>query len=182
MGQSSLEEALKGCQVSVITLPEGELHWTNERPEDVKACIPAAFSDENGNIVGEYRLGGKTYGKRKYRVLVSIRPNTFYVDKKWHGDEGFQQLALVYEGKVMHFKDDRKFVRRALCKNKQGYFLLESDVAMTLSAFAVCCGKVANEAIYLDMGSCGYGYVGSRILSPVAFLSRNKQTNWLYVK
>lgn len=182
MAQSAVIDALKEYPVTVISLPKGELHWTNERPTDVKACIPAAFTDERGKVIGEYRIGGKTYGKRKYKVVVSIRPDIFYVDNKWHGDEGFQQLALVHNGQVMHFKDTRKYVRRALCKNKEGMFLLESDEAVTLNQFAKYCGKVSTEAVYLDMGSFGYGFVGSTILSPQAYFGRNKQTNWIYVK
>ena len=50
---------------------------------------------------------------------------------------------------------------------------------MTLTDFAAECVKVSSNAVYLDMGKYGYGYIGNRILSPWALYARNKQTNWI---
>ena len=45
----------QGVKVTRIDLPEGELKWSYERPKDAKMCVPAAFTDTNGKIIGAYR-------------------------------------------------------------------------------------------------------------------------------
>ena len=50
-----------------MDLPEGELAWSTERPKDAKMCIPAAFTDLEGNVEGEYRLNGKIFNPTEYR-------------------------------------------------------------------------------------------------------------------
>ena len=80
--------------------------------------------------------------------------------KKWMSDNGFQQLTLVYNSKPMMFRDSRKAIRRALCKDE--------------------------NAAYLDMGEYGYGYIRkNNLIRPLhiwGFLTRNKQTNWIYIE
>ena len=75
-------------------------------------------------------------------------------------DNGFQQLTLVYNSKPMMFRDSRKAIRRALCKDE--------------------------NAAYLDMGEYGYGYIRkNNLIRPLhiwGFLTRNKQTNWIYIE
>ena len=75
-------------------------------------------------------------------------------------DNGFQQLTLVYNSKPMMFRDSRKARRRALCKDE--------------------------NAAYLDMGEYGYGYIRkNNLIRPLhiwGFLTRNKQTNWIYIE
>jgi len=166
--------------IIVMELPAGELVWTMERPENAKMCIPAAFSDSTGAVVGEYRIGGKSYNANN-KLKISIRPDIFYVDRKWHSDSGFQQLVLVYNDRPTKYKDTRKFVRRALCKKGSHVFLVESRHRMTLTAFAKECAKISSNAIYLDMGKYGYGHIGSRILSPWALFYKDRQTNWICV-
>lgn len=170
-----------GGPIKIMELPDGELAWTAERPKNAKMCVPAAFTDLEGNVEGEYRLNGVIHNPNK-RLKVSICKDIFYVDRQWHSDSGFQQLVLVYNGKARTFRDSRKFVRRALCKMGEHVFLVESRHRMTLTDFAAECVKVSSNAVYLDMGKYGYGYIGNKILSPWALYSRGKQTNWIIVK
>ena len=164
-----------------MDLPEGELAWSTERPKDAKMCIPAAFTDLEGNYEGGKRIIGKKYKPNKCRREKIANAN-FKNKRKWHSDNGFQQLSLVYNDRARTFKDSRKFVRRALCKKGNKVFLVQSRHRMTLTEFAAECAKISSNAVYLDMGEYGYGYIGSKVLSPWAYFSRNKQTNWIYIK
>ena len=176
----------QGVKVTRIDLPEGELKWSYERPKDAKMCVPAAFTDTNGKVIGAYRYKGKTYQKEKYKMKVSLKGNTFYISNKWLSDNGFQQLTLVLDSRAMKFKSQSKAIRRALCKDKNGAFLLESNYPMTLSAFAVECSKCSTNATYLDMGEYGYGYIKKNgVVKPLFVLgiaTQHKQTNWLYIE
>lgn len=178
---------LNRCAVYKIALPEGDLEWSTTRPVDAKMCVPAAFSDENDKVVGQYRIDGVTHQDKTYRMRVSLKGNSFIVDETWHSDNGFQQFALVNNGVVMKFnRDSRRFCRRALCKKNGKTFLVESYLPVTLNEFAKECGKIATEAVNLDMGSYGYGYIKeggiTRPLYIWGYDSRDKQTNWLYIK
>ena len=176
----------QGVKVTRIDLPEGELKWSFERPKDAKMCVPAAFTTKDGKIAGAYRYKGKTYQKEVYKMKVSLKGNTFYISSKWLSDNGFQQLTLVYNSRAMKFKDQSKAIRRALCKDKNGAFLLESNYPMTLSAFAFECSKCSTNATYLDMGEYGYGYIKkNNVVRPLFVLgvaTQHKQTNWLYIE
>lgn len=172
---------LQVSSVRILDLPKGDLKWSTERPDKAKFCVPAAFTSESGTIEGEYRLNGEIYNPNK-RLKISIDDTTFYVDKHWHTDNGFQQLVLVYNNRVKVFKDNRRYIRRALCKKNEHVFLVESIIKMTLSEFAKECGKISSDAVYLDMGSYGYGYIKNKVLSPLAFFGKYKQTNWLYIQ
>ena len=176
----------QGAKVTRIDLPEGELKWSYERPEDAKMCVPAAFTTKDGKIAGAYRYKGKTYQKEVYKMKVSLKGEIFYISNKWLSDNGFQQLTLVYNSRAMKFKDQSKSIRRALCQDKNGAFLLESNYPMTLSAFAVECSKCSTNATYLDMGEYGYGYIKKgNIVKPLFVLgiaTQHKQTNWLYIE
>lgn len=104
---------------------------------------------------------GKTYYNGKaLNMRVSLKGDSFYISKKWMSDNGFQQLTLVYNSKPMMFRDSRKAIRRALCKDE--------------------------NAAYLDMGEYGYGYIRkNNLIRPLhiwGFLTRNKQTNWIYIE
>ena len=147
-------------KVTRFDLPKGELKWSNKRPQNAKMCVPAAFTDEQGQILGAYRINGKTYEANKTMIMrVSLKGDMFYISRKWMGDNGFQQLTLVNNSKAMKFHDKRKYIRRALCKDKDGAFILQSNYPMTLSDFALECGKRCTNATYLDMGEFGYGYI-----------------------
>ena len=168
-------------------LPEGELKWSPIRPKKAKMCIPAAFTDTDGNISGLYRYDGKNHRNGKaLNMKVSIKGDMFYIGRQWMSDNGFQQLTLVYNSKPMKFYDSRRAVRRALCKDEDGAFILQSNYPMALSDFAIECSKVSTNATYLDMGEYGYGYIKkNRLIRPLyiwGFFTRHKQTNWIYVK
>ncbi len=173
--------------VTRFDLPDGELKWSNKRPEKAKMCIPAAFTDEKGQILGAYRINGKSYEANKtLKMRVSLKGDMFFISSRWMGDNGFQQLTLVNNSKVMKFYDERKTIRRALCKDKNGAFILQSNYPMTMSDFALECGKRCTNATYLDMGEYGYGYIKKGFLTiPLyiwGYFTRHKQTNWLYIE
>ena len=174
-------------KVTRFDLPKGELKWSNKRPQNAKMCIPAAFTDEQGQILGAYRINGKTYEANKTMIMrVSLKGDMFFISRKWMGDNGFQQLTLVNNSKAMKFHDTRKTIRRALCKDKDGAFILQSNYPMTMSDFALECGKRCTNATYLDMGEFGYGYIKNGLFTRPLYIwgyfTRNKQTNWLYIE
>ena len=171
--------------VTRYDLPEGELRWTTVRPKDAKMCIPAAFTTEDGKVAGAYRLNGKIHQKETYKMKVSLKGSIFYISPKWVSDNGFQQLALVYNSRAMRFKSQDKSMRRALCKDAKGAFILESNYPMTLTRFALECSKRCTDATYLDMGEYGYGYIKQGpvtvpLFAPAIF-TQHKQTNWIYI-
>ena len=173
--------------VTRFDLPKGELKWSNKRPQNAKMCIPAAFTDEQGQILGAYRINGKTYEANKTMVMrVSLKGDMFFISRKWMDDNGFQQLTLVNNSKAMKFHDKRKYIRRALCKDKDGAFILQSNYPMTMSDFALECGKRCTNASYLDMGEFGYGYIKNGLFTMPLYIwgyfTRHKQTNWLYIE
>ena len=174
-------------RVTKFELPKGELKWSNKRPQNAKMCVPAAFTDEQGQILGAYRINGKTYEANKTMVMrVSLKGDMFFISRKWMGDNGFQQLTLVNNSKAMKFHDTRKTIRRALCKDKDGAFILQSNYPMTMSDFALECGKRCTNATYLDMGEFGYGYIKNRFFTRPLYIwgyfTRHKQTNWIYIE
>lgn len=174
-------------KVTRFDLPKGELKWSFTKPKNAKMCLPAAFTRLDGKIWGSYRYEGKNHQTNKrLTTKVSLKEDMFYISRKWLSDNGFQQYALVYNSKPMRFVDSRKTMRRALCKDDEGAFILESNYPMTLSDFALECSKRSSNAVYLDMGEYGFGYIKTnffvRPLHIWGFFSRNKQTNWLYVE
>ena len=174
-------------KVTRFDLPKGELKWSNKRPQNAKMCVPAAFTDEQGQILGAYRINGKTYEANKTMVMrVSLKGDMFFISRKWMGDNGFQQLTLVNNSKAMKFHDKRKYIRRALCKDNDGAFILQSNYPMTMSDFALECGKRCTNATYLDMGEFGYGYIKNGLFTRPLYIwgyfTRDKQTNWLYIE
>ena len=174
-------------KVTRFELPQGELKWTHTKPEDAKLCIPAAFTGENGEISGSYRYDGKIYQNGKaLNMRVSLKDESFYISKNWMSDNGFQQLTLVYNSKPMKFRDSSKAIRRALCKDEDAAFILQSNYPMTLDKFAIQCSKHSTNATYLDMGEYGYGYIKkNRLIRPLyiwGFFTRGKQTNWIYIE
>lgn len=119
-------------------------------------------------------------------MRVSLKGESFYISKSWLSDNGFQQLTLVYNSKPMKFSDSRRAIRRALCKNENGAFILESNYPMTMNSFAAECSKHITNATYLDMGEYGYGYVKkNHLVRPLyiwGFFTKGKQTNWICVE
>lgn len=175
------------CPIKRIELPEGDLKWSTEKPTNAKLCVPAAFTTKGGEVFGAYTINGIRRNTIRGKTLISLKGNSFIVCKKWKSNCGFQQYPLVCDNKIIKFRDARRFVRRALCKDRSGNaFLLESRYPMTLNEFAIHCQKRATDAIYLDMGSFGFGYYkkyGITIpLAIWAYYNVGKQTNWLYVE
>ena len=173
-------------KVTRFDLPEGELKWSYIKPENARMCLPAAFTGLDGKIMGSYRYDGKNYQSNRYYRKVSLKGDKFYISRNWLSDNGFQQLTLVCDSKPMKFYDSRRTIRRALCKDENGAFILQSNYPMTMSAFAVECAKCCTNAAYLDMGEYGYGHIKKgRFARPLyiwGFFSRHKQTNWIYIE
>ena len=174
------------ARVTRIELPKGELRWSTTRPEGARMCVPAAFTGIKGEVVGSYRIDGKTTNPNNRSMKVSLKGDMFYLSRNWLGDNGFHQYALVYNSKAMQFRDTDKSMRRALCKDEDGVFILESNYPMTLTTFAYYCSKRCTNAAYLDMGEYGYGYIKlgwfTRPLYIWAIFTQHKQTNWLYIE
>ena len=172
-------------RVTKYVLPKGELKWSTKRPKNAKMCIPAAFTDKRGRVIGSYRINGKSY-KTNNRRKVSLKGGTFYIGPNWKSDNGFQQLTLVYNSRPSKFRDNERCFRRALCKTKNETFILESNYPMTMSSFAYHCSRRCEYAVYLDMGEYGYGYIKkNHILRPLyilGFFTKHKQTNWIYIE
>ena len=134
-------------RVTRFDLPEGELKWSPVRPKKAKMCIPAAFTDTDGSISGLYRYDGNNFKSSKtFNMRVSLKGDLFYISRQWMSDNGFQQLTLVYNSKPMKFYDSRRAIRRALCKDEKGAFILQSNYPMTLSDFAIECSKCSTSA------------------------------------
>ena len=146
----------------IIPIKEGtELHFTNEYDKDALLMIPAAYTNEDGTIQGEYRIDGKTYGTPSRKERISLHP----------------VKGIVISG--------RKRIRRALCnESKDGCLLMivESATPMTLSDFAKELSKICYTAVNLDTGNYGYGWYGKMKFSRWTYYNKGKQTNWICVK
>lgn len=174
-------------KVTRFDLPKGELKWSPVKPANAKMCLPAAFTNKDREIAGSYRYGGKNYQNGKaLNMRVSLKGDLFYISRQWMSENGFQQLTLVYDSKPMKFYDSRRSIRRALCKDESGAFILQSNYPMTLTDFALECSKHSKNASYMDMGEYGYGYIKkNRLIRPLyiwGFFTRHKQTNWIYIE
>lgn len=171
-------------EIKLYTLPEGNLYWTKTYNKNVKVCIPAAFTSKSNTVEGEYILNEKIYNKNN-KQKVSLVEDSFIIANDWKSNTGFQQIILVKNSKVAQFTDSRKFIRRALCKKENKTFILESTYPMTLSKFSKLCAIYVTDAVYLDCGNFGYGWIKynnyTKYLFPWAFFTKNKQTNWLCI-
>ena len=151
--------------VSIIPMKEGkDLIFTNQYDKDALLMIPAAYTNEDGTIQGEYRIDGKTYGTPSRKERISLH---------------------VKNGKERMHDDSRKRIRRALCnESKDGCLLMivESATPMTLSDFAKELSKICYTAVNLDTGNYGYGWYGKMKFSSWAYYNKGKQTNWICVK
>lgn len=144
----------------------GGLTWQTTRPESSSTCVPAAFTKDDGSLVHKSTYYGVTFTKDSFTV------------SKNKGD--FFQLLLVNNGKIINSKDDRHFVRRALCKDKDGkMFIIQSRYPMTLPHFARILQNHCTYAVNLDMGNYGYGRVNGTPVFVCTYFTRDKQTNWI---
>lgn len=171
-----------------LRLPKGELHWTDVRPDadSVLLCVPAAYSDKDGRVLGQSMKEGMVKGYLHPNTgCTSLKGDMFYADYRWLSDEGFQQHTLVLDSNAKSFRDKRYKVRRALCKNSEGVFIVQSNFPMTLNGFANRLALKYTNAVNLDMGHVGYGFFrwhGMYVpLSLWTWFNREEQTNWLIV-
>ena len=86
--------------LSVIQIKESEkLHFTNQYDKNALLMIPAAYTNEDGTIQGEYRIDGKIYGTPSRKERISLHPTRgIIISGSWHSDNGFQQTVLVKNG------------------------------------------------------------------------------------
>ena len=166
-------------------LPKGNIKWSVKKPNNVKMCIPAAFTDVNGKVLGSYKLNGKIY-QNNSKQKISLIKDSFVINNKWQSSNGFQQFCLVNNKIPEKFIDTKKCKRRALCKTESETFILESRFPITLNKFAKLCSQKCDYAIYLDMGEYGYGYIKNNNktyhLHLLGYFTKNKQTNWIYIE
>ena len=162
---------------------DGELRFVDKYNPDARVCIPAAYTDLEGEIEGEYRINGRTYGSKSLSERTSIHPTKgLIIGKKWNSDNGFQQHVLVKNGVARKFRDERKFRRRALCCDSSDpgkLFIVETKRRMTMNEFATALTEHCTNAVNLDMGRWGYGWVGNKQLSLWAYFFKDWQTSWL---
>ena len=171
-----------GVKVEVTPI-QGNLEFTDKYQPDATVCIPSAYTDGDGKIVGQYRINNRSYGSKVFKERVSLHPSKgLVISSDWTSANGFQQHVLVKNGKVRSFKDKRKFRRRALCSDdsKPGsYLIIESTRRMTMNEFSAEVAKHSNNAVNLDMGRWGYGWIGEKKLSRWTRIYKNWQTNWI---
>ena len=173
--------------LAIIPIKEGkDLIFTNKYDKDALLMIPAAYTNEDGTIQGEYRIGGKIYGTPSRKERISLHPaKGIVISGSWHSGNGFQQTVLVKNGRARMHDDTRKRIRRALCnENSTGcsFMIVESAAPMTLSDFAKELSKICYTAVNLDTGNYGYGWYGKLKFSRWAYYNKNKQTNWICIK
>ena len=173
--------------LAIIPIKEGkDLTFTNQYDKDALLMIPAAYTNEDGTIQGEYRIDGKIYGTPSRKERISLHPvKGIIISGSWHSDNGFQQTVLVKNGRARMHEDTRKRIRRALCnESKDGCLLMivESATPMTLSDFAKELSKICYTAVNLDTGNYGYGWYGKMKFSRWAYYNKGRQTNWIYIK
>ena len=165
---------------------EGELVFTDKYDPDAKVCIPAAYTETNGKIEGQYRINGIIKGGKGLKERVSLHPTKgIVISTQWQSNNGFQQHVLIKDGKMRKFRDKRRFRRRALCNdasNPDSLFIIETKCRMTMNEFAEVLSKHSTNAVNLDMGRWGYGWHEKRKLSRWAAPFKSWQTNWIVVK
>ena len=166
-----------------ITQIQGQVQLTDTYKPDAAICIPAAYTDKEGKIEGQYRINGKTYGSKSLKEFTSIHPTKgLVIAPVWTSENGFQQHVLVKNGKIRSFRDKRRFRRRALCccsSDPGSLFIIESTRKMTMNEFAAEVARHSTNAVNLDMGRWGYGWIGKKKLSPWAVVFKHWQTNWI---
>lgn len=164
---------------------EGKIVFTDKCDPDAKICIPAAYTGTNGKIEGQYRINGVTKGEKGLKERVSLHPTKgIVISTLWQSANGFQQHILVKDGTIRHFKDQRKFRRRALCNdasNPDSLFIIESRDRMTMNEFAEILSEYSTNAVNLDMGRWGYAWNDKRKLSRWAAPFKSWQTNWIVI-
>lgn len=166
-----------------ITLIEDKpLTFTNKYDSKAVLLIPAAYTNSDGTIQGEYRIAGKTYGTPSRKERISLHPQKgLIISGKWQSDYGFQQTVLVKNGKIRLHDDSKKRFRRAFCVVDGKLAILQSKIPQTLNDFSRSLLSYCDNAVNLDTGDFGYGWYGKVKFSGWAFYNKHKQSNWLYI-
>ena len=124
--------------VSIVRIKN--VKFTTSFNSNALYCFPAAYTNPDGSIQGEYKIDGVTYGIPSRKEKISIHPTKgLVISGQWYSDNGFQQTVLVKNNKARTFNDDRKRIRRALCtegENSKSFLLIQSTYPMTLTEFA----------------------------------------------
>lgn len=168
------------CAKLSIT-PIDDVKFTDTLTVNKALCIPAAYTSKSGEIEGEYRINGVTYGKKSLKERVSITDTGLVIGSKWYSDNGFQQHVLVKNNRIRKFVDTRERFRRALCSKDGKYYIIESGYRVTLSEFAKMIAPYCDNAVNLDMGVWGYGWIANKESFIWCKFNRHRQTNWLTV-
>lgn len=164
-----------------IIIIEDNIAFTNDSPKN-RLSIPAAYTDSNGNIEGEYVIDGVVYGKPSRLERISLIDNGFVISRDWKSDYGFQQTVLIKNGVKRSFKDQNKAFRRALCTVDGQLAILQSTKRQTLNEFIKTISFYCDNAVNLDMGKYGYAVINGRPLFMIAKPFKEKQTNWITIK
>lgn len=175
--------AMKKIKIIIVPITE-EIFFSDKYITNAKLSIPAAYTNEDGSIQGEYRINGKTYGTPSRKERVSIHPvKGLVVSSQWHSDNGFQQTVLVKKGKARVYNDSKRRMRRALCNetsDSRSLMIIQSTYPMTLTEFAQELQHYCYTAVNLDTGDYGYGRYKNHRLHWWAFFNKHRQTNWIY--
>jgi hypothetical protein len=167
----------------IILIDDKPLLFTDKYDSKATLLIPAAYTNPDGTIQGEYRIAGKTYGTPSRKERISLHPQKgLVISGKWQADYGFQQTVLVKNGKVHRHNDSKKRFRRALCTVDGQLAILQSKIPQTLNEFSQSLNSYCDNAVNLDTGDFGYGWYGKTRFSSWASYKKNKQTNWIYIK
>lgn len=167
----------------ITFIEDKPLLFTDKYDSKATLLIPAAYTNPDGTIQGEYRIAGETYGTPSRKERISLHPDKgLVISGKWHSDYGFQQTVLVKNGKIRRHNDSRKRFRRALCTVDGQLAILQSKIPQTLNAFSQSLSSYCDNAVNLDTGDFGYGWYGRVRFSRWASYNKKKQTNWIYIK
>lgn len=167
----------------LIELGTNNIRFTDKYDSSATLLIPAAYTNEDGTIEGEYRIAGKTYGTPTRKERISLHPTKgLIISGRWQADYGFQQTVLIKNGKIRYHEDTRKAVRRALAMVNGQLAIIQSCYPQTLNQFSESIHKYCDNAVNLDMGDYGYGWYKNKQFFRIFKYKQKCQTNWIYIE
>ena len=88
----------------IIPIKESkELIFTNQYDNDALLMIPAAYTNEDGTIQGEYRIDGKTYGTPSRKERISLHPTRgIVISGSWHSDRKGAVKDTLYRSETRY--------------------------------------------------------------------------------